>query len=168
MRSFGKNPNTKAEVFAIHATSLSEASSQITSPTKFFTVLIACDSDQLPEKELSDFAKSLLEKGAVYVCVWGKGCSRFHDIIDLVGVDMKISGSPCPAQRDGVLMTTWHEKDPLDEALWFLLSCAWPTDDKLTSCSTIAITIGNQSWANEVNNHLEDIEKFFDEMCDVD
>jgi hypothetical protein len=168
MHSFGKNLLTEAEVFAVHAASLSQASAEISLTTKYLTVLIVCDSDQISVDEISNFAEVLLDEGAVYVCVWGKGCERFHDIIDEIEVEREVFGKSCWNRNKGQLMTTWHDDDSLDEALWFLLSCAWPLDDELESCSTIVITIGNASWEKDIANRLEHMEKFCKEMADAD
>lgn len=132
------------------------------------TALIACDSDQFSVDEISDFTKVLLEKGAVYLCFWGKGSERFHDIVDEVEVEMETFEKPCPARHNGTLMTTWHEKESLDEALWFLLSCAWPLDNEIESCSTVVITIGNESWASSIASRLENMEQFRKEISDAD
>jgi hypothetical protein len=168
MRSLGKNQLMQTEVLALYSPSLSEASSRFSPPTKHFTALIASNSDMLSAEEIGQFAETLIEEGAVYICVWGTGCKRFHDIIDEVEVKMEASGRPCPALRGRTLMTTWHADDSLKEALWFLLSCAWPADDELESCSTIIMTFGNESWAKEVNDCLQDIEKFRKEMVERD
>ena len=168
MRSFGENQLTEIGVFSLHAASLKEASAELVLPTKYLTALIVCDSDQLSVGEISDLAKALLEKGAVYLCFWGKGCKRFHDIVDEIEAEADTFGKSCPARHNGTLMTTWHEKESLDEALWFLLSCAWPLDDEIESCSTVVITIGNKLWANAIASRLENMEQFRKEISNAD
>jgi hypothetical protein len=168
MRSFGKSQLTEIEVFSLHAASLTEASAELVLTTKYLTALIVCDSDQFSVDEISNFAKALLEKGAVYLCFWGKGCERFHDMVDEVEVEMETLGKSCPARHDGTLMTTWHNDESLDQALWFLLSCAWPLDNEIESCSTVDITIGNESWANSVASRLGNMEQFRKEISDAD
>ena len=135
-------------------------------PTKFFTVLIACDSSGLSVEEISGFARALVAKGAVWVCTWGKGCERFHDLIDEVAVEMKVLGWLPPERSEAVVMTTWHERESLAGALWFLLSCAWPLDDELESCSTLVITVGNQAWAQEMAECLKAMDEFRKQQMD--
>ena len=166
MRSFGKNQLKDLEIFALHAASLPEASAKLLLPTKYFTALIACDSDQLTVEEIGDFAEVLIDKGAIYVCAWGKGCERFHDIIDETEVEREILGKPCVARNGGTLMTTWHKDESLDEALWYLLSCACPLDNEIKSCSTVVITIKNEAWAKEIVQRLENVEQFKKEILD--
>jgi len=167
MRPFGKNPSTGLEVFAVHAKSLREADAKLSLPTRSFSALIACDSDPLTVEEIGEFAIALMERGAVYICCWGKGCERFHDIIDEIWATREMNGKYGAVAKDSTLMTTWHNDQSLDEALWFSLFSAWPLDDELESCSTIAITIGNEAWASSIVNHLENMEQFENEIPDT-
>ena len=168
MRPFGKNLSTGLEVFALHAESLREAAAKLSLPTQSFIALIACDSDQLAVKEIGEYAIGLMEQGATYICCWGKGCERFHDIIDEIWVVREMDGKYGAVAKDSTLMTTWHNDESLDEALWFLLSSAWPPDGEIESCSTVVITIGNESWANSVTSRLENMEQFQKEISDAD
>ena len=166
MRPFGKNPSTGLEVFTLHAESLREAAAKLSLPNQSFIALIACDSDQLGVGEIGEFATELMERGAIYICCWGKGCERFHDIIDEICVIRELDGKYGAIAKDSTLMTTWHNGESFDEALWFLLSSALPVDDEMKSCSTVAITIGNMSWANSVASRLENMEQFQNEISD--
>lgn len=50
-------------------------------------------------------------------------------------------------------MSTWHDNDLLLEALLFLLSCIWPDEyAEETMGSTIAISIGNPAYAEEIRS----------------
>ena len=167
MCPIGKNPSTGLEVFALHAESLPAAAAKLSPSTRRFTALIACDSDQLAVEEIGEFAVGLMEQGGIYVCCWGNGCERFHYIIDKIWVAREMDGKCGAVTNNSTLMTTWHNDESLDEALWFLLSCAWPLDDEMESCSTIAITIGNESWENNVVNRLENMEQFQNEISDT-
>ena len=167
MRPFGKNPSTGLQVFALHAESLREAVAKLSLPTQSFIALIACDSAQLAVDEIGEFAIGLMEQGAIYICCWGKGCERFHDIIDEIWVVREMDGKYGAVAKDSTLMTTWHNDESLDEALWFLLSCARSPDDKMESCSTIVITIRNESWESNVVSRLENMEQFQNEISDT-
>jgi len=160
MRAFGKNSLTDAEVFALHAKTLSDAVPQLALRTQYFSILIVCDSEQLPAEEICSFARALVDKGAMWVCTWGKGCERFHDRIDEVAVEMELLGQLPPALGESVLMTTWHERESLAGALWFLLSCVWPQDKEWETWSTVVLTIGNQAWAHEAAECLKGMDEF--------
>ena len=164
MRPFGKKPSTGLEVFALHAESLCEAAAKLSLSTQSFIALIACDSDQLPVEEIGQFAIALMEEGAIFACCWGKGCERFHDIIDETWVDCQLGGKYGAVAKDSTLMTTWHNDESLDEALWFLLFSAFQNDEDPKPCSMVAITIGNESWASNVSLRLQNVPKFNDEM----
>jgi hypothetical protein len=62
---------------------------------------------------MARFSESLLSQGAVYLLCWGPDCERVHDIIDdtLIG-----EAEPIP-RFDTSIMTTWHDREPLDDAL---------------------------------------------------
>jgi hypothetical protein len=54
-----------------------------------------------------------------------------------------------------VIMTTWHEKDSLDEALWFFLTTAWPDDAYSDNCkSSLAIVVGNSDLETQILQKL--------------
>ena len=96
--------------------------------------------------EVSRVVRKLLDAGAVYVCVWGPDCERVHDIIDeeAVGLD------PDPT-NDSVVMTTWHSKEPLGDAIDFAIELSVPDQAHIDDCrSTIGISIGSTSWGEEI------------------
>jgi hypothetical protein len=46
-------------------------------------------------------------------------------------------------------------EEPIREAVWFFLNCAWPADDYAHTCSDwIAAVIGNPAWKAEVRAKL--------------
>jgi hypothetical protein len=52
-------------------------------------------------------------------------------------------------------MTTWHNREPLTEALWYLLSCTAPDDAYFDDCgAAVGITIGSSQWAVTVRAAL--------------
>lgn len=79
----------------------------------------------------------------MYVCAWGPGCERVHDIVD----EERDGGS----EDNRVLMTTWHANESLADALWFVLTCAIPDDCYLAGWGAIVgISIGSPRWAAEM------------------
>lgn len=57
-----------------------------------------------------------------------------------------------------VIMTTWHDKETLEEALWFFVNCSSPDAAYADSCHAgIAITIGNSHWAKQVAGYLSNL-----------
>lgn len=56
-------------------------------------------------------------------------------------------------------MTTWHEGESLEDALWFVLFAAMVSEG-WDSCSTIIVTVGNPNWKERIKRHLSDIRTF--------
>lgn len=79
---------------------------------------------------MANVAEVLLRSGCVYLCAWGDNCALVHDVYDMVAC--RDHGEK---QADGaVVMITWHDREPLEEALWFFLRCAWPDDCYADDC----------------------------------
>jgi hypothetical protein len=54
-------------------------------------------------------------------------------------------------------MTTAHPDEPLAEAIWFALFCAWPGGGYEAGCdSVLAIAIGQPAWATEIREAFRD------------
>ena len=116
--------------------------------TAKFACLIAWDARSARVEEVSAIARQLLDAGAVYVCAWGPGCERVHDIFD------EERDGPNPLiSADPVVMTTWHEDESLAEALGFVLAAAIPDDGFIDDCgATLGVAIGSAEWANEIRD----------------
>ena len=58
-------------------------------------------------------------------------------------------------------MTTWHDNEPLEEALWFFLFSTWP--DRFYEDSTLAalaVSVGNTEWSSLIQSALNDPREF--------
>jgi len=93
----------------------------------------------------------------VYFCVWGRGCERFHDIVDEIVVadelgNRKFAG---PLGND-VVMTTWHDDESLEEALSFFTTCAVPTEGLADDSDfRLVICVGNSHWTDVAERLLQ-------------
>lgn len=58
--------------------------------------------------------------------------------------------------RQTAMSSSLHgAEEPIREAVWFFLNCAWPADDYAHTCSDwIAAVIGNPAWKAEVRAKL--------------
>jgi hypothetical protein len=111
---------------------------------KHFVAFLAVDASAVESNIIGKLAENLLQSGCVYFCAWGPDCERIHDIFD----EMCLFTEP-------VIMTTWHEKDSLDEALWFFLTTTWPDDAYFENCkSSLAIVVGNSDLETQVRQKL--------------
>ena len=116
-----------------------ESLSVFQAPSPHCVCLLVWESVRSSVETVSHVAEQLLGSGCVYLCAWGRGCERVHDIFDeiLVGTN---SG---PADAS-VVMTTWHADESLEEALGFFLRSAFPDERYQDSCrSGIVIVLGD-------------------------
>lgn len=66
-------------------------------------------------------AEWLVESGCLYAVTWGRDCEKWHDSVDDANL-REFDHGDIPDDR--FVMTTWHENEPLREALWFVGQCA--------------------------------------------
>jgi hypothetical protein len=114
------------------------------------------DIHGVPDKIVKQVACWLIDQGAVYVCCLGHDSKRLHDAVDWEDIIRQAFDTP-------VIVTTWHERGLLNDALFFVLKCTEPYGDYAVGCSsTIAISIGNSVWAASAREAFTDSELFSD------
>lgn len=85
-----------------------------------FIAVVVADAAGVPTAEVQGFAQELLKQGVAYVCAWGRECERVHDVFDDV-ILQRPEGDP-------FVMTTWHDDESMDEALWYGVWAACPDE----------------------------------------
>lgn len=136
LKSIGEHKATNRELFAVHLNNARDLSDTIDITSKHFACFLCWDSRDIDSNEIETVAEILLRSGCVYFCTWGSGSARAHDIIDKVIIGKNM-------EEESVIMTTWHEDESLDEALWFFLNNTLPDDKYIASCRAgVAISIG--------------------------
>ncbi len=153
VKQHGINPTSSCSLFSEFVTDFA-ALEHLSFPSAHTVLLIAADARSVQVDTISRVAERFLVSGLVYVCVWGPDCERVHDIFDEVHVG---DGSTEP---DFTLMSTWHADEPVEEALWFFLQCAFPPDTPIETTSYVVVTIGNPDWATRVEDALSDLPAF--------
>ncbi|MGB8130408.1 MAG: hypothetical protein WCG81_11505 [Candidatus Angelobacter sp.] len=115
-----------------------------------FVLFLAIDGREIDSETIYSVSEKLLDQGMVYTCVWGPDCESVHDSIDQPKFRRQ------PECTDGnVVITTWHAEEPISEAVWFFLNCAWPASDyEQTCCDWVAAVIGNPVWEADVRAAL--------------
>jgi hypothetical protein len=83
-----------------------------------FVLLLTLDAGDLSDARVGAFATKLVVQGVGYACCWGPDCHRVHRLFDRAAIE---------ANR--FVMTTWHEDETLDEALWFAVNVALPPNE---------------------------------------
>jgi hypothetical protein len=131
-------------------------------PSGRFRLFVAADVSNVSVDAISEFASAALSKGMVYFSAWGRDCERFHDIVDeiIVEDDLGERRFVGPTADDAV-MTTWHKKETLEEALDFFTTFAVPTDGFAANSSfRLVICVGNPDWAETATRVLQSTESF--------
>jgi hypothetical protein len=130
----------------------------LTIPSARFRLFVAADTDTLSVDQISTFAAAALSRGMVYLCAWGAGCGRFHDVVDetLVGDEVLGENGFAPPTPNDTVMTTWHERDSLEEALDFFATCAYPSDGYADGSDyRVVICVGHPQWALTARDFLK-------------
>ena len=110
------------------------------------------DASGLSSGEVAAAALKLITLNLDYVCVWGPDCERVHDLIDEVIVKWDLDHE----EELKFIMTTWHDDEPLNEATWFFLNCAWPQNTSTPSKTDwIAVSVKHPEWAAEVQSIIQ-------------
>lgn len=138
------------ELFLLDVSRLDEIPEDLRLGSRYFTCLLALDAGGHGDDDILALGRRLLRQGAVFVCTWGPGCERVHDLIDQVDLELNPQ-----ATDDSVVLTTWHADEPLSEVLWFLLNAASPAEDFVKECrAALVITMGPSAWPTEVRSAL--------------
>jgi hypothetical protein len=112
-----------------------------------YCLFLAVNATSINDDTLRKTAKSLLGSGVAYFCVWGPDCERAHDQFDLERLPDEPQGR--------VVMTTWHPKESLSEALWFFANCVVPDEGLGADCAVwVALSVTNDSWAQQIRTDL--------------
>jgi hypothetical protein len=121
---------------------------------RHFVCLSVWDSSAATVDEVGSFCRRLLDLGCAYLCTWGPGCERVHDIMDEV-----IVGDGSLESYRGLVMTTWHPHSDwsLEETLDFLLDDTRPAEEFAPDgCAfSMLIRIGSHEWDGTVETYIQ-------------
>jgi hypothetical protein len=145
----GRDVESERDLFVAPLPRPENVSGLLALPSPYFLCLLAWNADETSDDEILAFVRGLLSAGCVYICCWGPGCERVHDLFDEAYLERSPEGP--------VAMSTWHVDEPLAEAVRFVLYYAFPDDTFADGCrSTVGITIGSATWAAEVRAGFEE------------
>ena len=136
---------TRRHVYVLPLEDLAEFPEQLDVGSPRFVLFLAADfsATLMDRGALSD---RIIDAGCVYFCAWGTGCERMHDIFDDSVVVRELDGGGI-----GTIMTTWHDKEPLEEAAKFALVMAEPDDHYAEGCNAVVLaTAGDPQWSSRV------------------
>jgi hypothetical protein len=102
-------------------------------------VLIADQSASDSWRE--QIADWLVAGNCLYFIAWGVACEAWHDEVDWAVLE---ANGYRDIPDDRFVMTTWHDKDPLSEALWFAGNCAEHPDVDLEKTVILHLAYDDQ------------------------
>ena len=126
-----------------------------------FVLFTAFDASRMTDEQLDAFAESMLRSGCAYACAWGVDAGRVEDAFDRVAMNAELAGKPLVEE---VLMTTSHESESLDDALWFAVFDACPA--KGDAHAVVALCAAEH--LAHVEARLADTERWSDEVLERD
>lgn len=98
-----------------------------------------------------------------YACAWGPDCDRMELAVDsaFIADEDQFAARPGWSDED-TLMTTSHSTETLDEALFFAVWCAFPTEAFDQNSPVLAVVVGNEEWTQLVRARLQAPESLSD------
>lgn len=93
------------------------------------------------QADVTALAEHVTKGGVFYVSCWGAGCERVHDLFDAADVGLDVEAGRPPGEV--VVMTTWHDSDPLADALEFFWMAAAPAEGKAWGPTYLALSVGS-------------------------
>ena len=135
----------------------------VTYPSKYFTVFIATDWTNIKEDEMYSIFKELIKSGMRYFCAWGNDCEKAHTQCDEANISFNTESN-----NDIFVMTTGHQDESLSKALWFFLFNAMVDDEYWNECTSIAISIDNKNYYQEIDSAFSNTKDFNDNVVNTD
>ena len=146
------------EIQVLSFATIDELAKRLPIGDQHFLLLLAWDAPEKSTEQLTGFFERLVDRGLVYFCAWGRNCEAVHDAVDRCDTE-KHKREGRSVSENSVVMTTWHAKESLGEALWFFKICAVPAGSRDPSeCDRFAVAIGNPAWSTEMEQALQSIE----------
>jgi hypothetical protein len=137
------------QLFMLELSSPREIPQHIDLGSPHFGCLIVWDASKNKVEDVAALVDPLIKAGCVYFVCWGSNCEWVHDTIDEFDPYFESTGA--------VVMTTWHDKEPLEETTWFFLNSMWPDSAFERSFdASIAVVIDSDGWANPIRSALRE------------
>lgn len=149
------------DLFYLFLPDFKEFPTHLELPSKNFGLLFACDVTSVKGEILLSWADNLIDNGLVYFCAWGKGSQETENAVDIACVEKKMRGEVDDNNNGYFVMTTSHDDEPLNEALWFALNLSYPDEKYVKDCeSNLIIVVENKDWHKQILAGLSDVESF--------
>jgi len=80
-----------------------------------FKVVVIVEDTVAPDRQ-AEISQWLVASGCLYMMAWGKECSSWDGSVDLANLEA-FDSEEIPSEH--LVITTWHEDEPLKEVFWF-------------------------------------------------
>lgn len=120
---FGVDPETGRELSFVRIAAPEELTAALL-PPRPFVCLLAWHVAGVAAATIGAVARTLVDAGCAYVCAFGSDCTRVDDVVDEECVERQVAGEPV-----SFVMTTWHDDETPEAALWFWLENTTVEDD---------------------------------------
>lgn len=157
----GRDAQT-GRLLALHTVAdVNELDEQIAGGSRWFIAMLVWDAADASVESIAGLARKLIDSGCAYLCCWGNGCERVHDLFDGEWVDQWTQNGFDPDSA-ATIMTTWHTEDSLDEFIYFCLLHTTPTSKYQPQCnSVVAIVINRETAADRISEVFRDPAGFY-------
>ena len=159
LEEFDARTPTDRDLFLLRCGSFSDIAQSLSEfPNGSFVTLIIADFRKTSFDALTSLSESLINAGSRYFCAWGDNCKTAHHAFDLACCEFE-------PDSKGVIITTDHGSESIDDAIWYTLNCAIPMapydqDWK----SLVAICVVDDGAAESVRNAFSDPIAFSDRI----
>ena len=134
--------------------SFTEVASEFNRPSPYFVTLFVADFSAISFDELVALTNHLIQRGSRYFCAWGKQCEAAHLAFDLACCEFE-------DDNECVIPTTDHHNDSIEEAIWYFLNCAYPSEPFDQDCdSAIAICVGSAQHSRTIRTAFRNPDNF--------
>lgn len=114
-----------------------------------FVLLVAARGSAEDEIAIRKFADDAVQAGCGCLVAWGDGCELVHDVFD-----------QARDEAGRFVMTSWHDKETLAEALYFALVVATINEDAFPQVTASGVVLAvEEPWVEEVRSLVADQEK---------
>ena len=116
-----------------------------------FKAVVVVEGEYEPEWQ-REVSRWLVDSGCLYLMAWGSDCQNWHDAVDRVNID---EFAPGDIPDDKFIMTTWHEKESLENVFWFAQFCAEFSYNQTKLSRTLIVHISAQDRKSEMLDLFE-------------
>jgi hypothetical protein len=143
--------DVRSNISVLYVEGIEELARRLGPRERYFTLLLAWDAPTEERTKLREIMQPLVDLGLVYFCAWGQGCQAVHDAVDMCDIARENHA----AKPELFIMTTWHDDEPLEDAVWFFKELALPDETHgVPSFDRFAVAVGNPEWADNITRAL--------------